>query len=241
MNIDKIIKWFMPKEERFHALLERATQNLLLAARALGYGGAVTMWFTSVEERLREVLGVGASPLIPDVYNSSIDWRDETSLMDPEDEPDVARLTDHHEVDLEPLLREAVQLAEPIAPRVPALVAGHRYDISIAIQIILSKYAYHLPLYRQSQILARYGVRIDRSTLAGWVGAAAAELQPLHDRLLEVLFSQEEIRHDLVVVEQMILRPFDGREHVECFVDHFQPVVQFAQVELQNGILWVLL
>jgi uncharacterized protein len=34
----------------------------------------------------------------------------------PEDEPDVARLTDHHEVDLEPLLREAVQLAEPIAP-----------------------------------------------------------------------------------------------------------------------------
>jgi len=37
-----------------------AVQNLLLAARALGYGGAVTMWFTSVEERLREVLGIPA-------------------------------------------------------------------------------------------------------------------------------------------------------------------------------------
>jgi len=33
MNIDKAIKWFMPKEERFHELLEKATQNLLLAAK----------------------------------------------------------------------------------------------------------------------------------------------------------------------------------------------------------------
>jgi predicted phosphate transport protein (TIGR00153 family) len=33
MSIDKVIRWFMPKEERFHELLEKATQNLLLAAR----------------------------------------------------------------------------------------------------------------------------------------------------------------------------------------------------------------
>ena len=33
-----------------------------------------------------------------------------------DDEPDVARLTDHHELDLEPPVREAIQLAEPIAP-----------------------------------------------------------------------------------------------------------------------------
>jgi predicted phosphate transport protein (TIGR00153 family) len=33
MNIDKVIKWFMPKEERFHELLEKASQNLLLAAK----------------------------------------------------------------------------------------------------------------------------------------------------------------------------------------------------------------
>ena len=49
---------------------------------------------------------------------------------------------------------------------------------------MVSKHADHLPLYRQSQILARQGVRIERSTLAQWVGAAAAELQPLHDHLL---------------------------------------------------------
>ena len=33
MNVDKLIKWFMPKEERFHELLEKATQNLLRAAK----------------------------------------------------------------------------------------------------------------------------------------------------------------------------------------------------------------
>ena len=33
-----------------------------------------------------------------------------------DEEPDVARLTDHHELDLETPVREAIQLAEPIAP-----------------------------------------------------------------------------------------------------------------------------
>jgi uncharacterized protein len=33
MKADKVIKWFMPKEERFHELLERATKNLLHGAQ----------------------------------------------------------------------------------------------------------------------------------------------------------------------------------------------------------------
>jgi len=36
--------------------------------------------------------------------------------LDPAVEPEIARLTDHHELQLEPILREAIQLAEPIAP-----------------------------------------------------------------------------------------------------------------------------
>ncbi|MGI9030953.1 MAG: nitroreductase family protein [Ilumatobacteraceae bacterium] len=35
-----------------------AVQNLLLAARALGYGGALTMWHHAVEDELRELLGL---------------------------------------------------------------------------------------------------------------------------------------------------------------------------------------
>lgn len=51
-----------------------------------------------------------------------------------DDEPDVARLSDHHELDLETPVREAIQLAEPIAPvcrpDCPGLcvVCGERLD-----------------------------------------------------------------------------------------------------------------
>ena len=44
--------------------------------------------------------------------------------------------------------------------------------------VLVSKYADHLPLYRQSEIYAREGVDLDRSTLADWVGAASYLLSP---------------------------------------------------------------
>ena len=49
--------------------------------------------------------------------------------------------------------------------------------------VLVSKYADHLPLYRQSQIYARGGLDLDRSTLADWVGGAHALLEPLVDAL----------------------------------------------------------
>jgi transposase len=70
------------------------------------------------------------------------------------------------------------------APAPARLVEGGLPTEAFVADVVVSKYADHLPLYRQSQILARQGVRIERSTLAQWVGAASAELQPLHDRLL---------------------------------------------------------
>jgi transposase len=45
--------------------------------------------------------------------------------------------------------------------------------------VLVSKYADHLPLYRQSEIYAREGVDLDRSTLAGWVAKSSALLAPL--------------------------------------------------------------
>jgi hypothetical protein len=49
--------------------------------------------------------------------------------------------------------------------------------------VLVSKYADHLPLYRQSGIYARHGVDLARSTLADWVGRSAALLDPLVDAL----------------------------------------------------------
>jgi transposase len=49
--------------------------------------------------------------------------------------------------------------------------------------VLVAKYGDHLPLYRQSQIFAREGIDLDRSTLAGWVGKATALLEPLADAI----------------------------------------------------------
>ncbi len=49
--------------------------------------------------------------------------------------------------------------------------------------VLVAKYGDHLPLYRQSQIYAREGVELERSTLAEWVGSAARLLRPLVDAL----------------------------------------------------------
>jgi transposase len=70
------------------------------------------------------------------------------------------------------------------APAKPRLIEGGMPTEATIASVIVSKYADHLPLYRQSQIYARQGVDIDRSTLAFWVGKAAYELRPVHDALL---------------------------------------------------------
>ena len=49
--------------------------------------------------------------------------------------------------------------------------------------VLVSKYADHQPLYRQSGIFAREGVELDRSTLADWVGKSTALLEPLADAI----------------------------------------------------------
>ncbi len=50
-------------------------------------------------------------------------------------------------------------------------------------QVLVAKYADHLPLYRQETIFGRAGLAIPRSTLAQWVGTCGVRLQPLVDAL----------------------------------------------------------
>src|SRR5271163_2696581 len=70
------------------------------------------------------------------------------------------------------------------APALARLIEGGLPTEATVAQVLVSKYADHLPLYRQAQIYARQGIDLDRSTLADWVGHAAGHLRPLHERLL---------------------------------------------------------
>lgn len=63
-------------------------------------------------------------------------------------------------------------------------------------QVLVSKYADHLPLYRQEQIFARAGVHLPRSTLADWIGRCGVELQPLVDALRDQLLTHTVLHAD---------------------------------------------
>jgi transposase len=59
------------------------------------------------------------------------------------------------------------------APAPARLIEGGLPTKATVAQVLVSKYADHLPLYRQAQIYARQGIDLYRSTLADWVGHAA--------------------------------------------------------------------
>jgi transposase len=70
------------------------------------------------------------------------------------------------------------------APAPARLIPSGLPTEAMIAHVLVSKYADHLPLYRQAQIYSRQGVDLDRSTLAGWVGRAAFELRPVFDALI---------------------------------------------------------
>jgi transposase len=82
------------------------------------------------------------------------------------------------------------------APAPPRLIEGGIPTEALIADVVVSKYANHLPLYRQAQIFSRQGIPLDRSTLASWVGAAAAELEPLHERLVVILKGMDKLFAD---------------------------------------------
>jgi transposase len=70
------------------------------------------------------------------------------------------------------------------APAPARLIPSGLPTEATVAHVLVSKYAGHLPLYRQAQIMGRQGIDIDRSTLADWVGRAAFELRPVFDALI---------------------------------------------------------
>jgi transposase len=68
---------------------------------------------------------------------------------------------------------------------------------------LIQKYLDHLPLYRIEKISERHGVRIARSTLAQWIGQLGVSLQPLVDRLVELLKQGKVLHADETPVQQL--------------------------------------
>ena len=78
-------------------------------------------------------------------------------------------------------------------------------------QVLVAKYADHLPLYRQEGIFARAGLAIARSTLGAWVGMCGVQLQPLVDALKGEILGHAVLHADETPVQ--MLKPGNGKTH----------------------------
>jgi len=75
--------------------------------------------------------------------------------------------------------------------------------------VLVSKYADHLPLYRQSEIYEREGIELERATLAGWVARSCQTLSPLVDALKQYVLEAGKIHGDDIPVP--VLAPGYGK------------------------------
>jgi len=75
--------------------------------------------------------------------------------------------------------------------------------------VLVSKYCDHQPLYRQSEMYARQGVELERSTLADWVGGSARLLQPLVEALRRYVMAASKLHADDTPVP--VLAPSTGK------------------------------
>ena len=95
------------------------------------------------------------------------------------------------------------------APAPPRLIEGGLPTEALVAHVLVARYADHLPLYRQAQILARQGVALERSTLASWVGYAAAEIAPVVSRLRVIVLGSARVFADETTLP--VLDPGRGR------------------------------
>jgi transposase len=95
------------------------------------------------------------------------------------------------------------------APAPARLIEGGIPTEALVAHVLVARYADHLPLYRQAQMMARQGVILERSTLSFWMGYAAAEVAPVVARLREIMLTSTRIFADETVVP--VLDPGRGR------------------------------
>jgi transposase len=92
-------------------------------------------------------------------------------------------------------------------PAPDGLWPGSMVDVSVVAGIVVDKFAYHLPLYRQHQRFGLNGLTVARSSLTHWVGKGSALLKPIYGEEDEIAFT---------------FSPSRARTHVEKMLGVFE-------------------
>jgi transposase len=91
---------------------------------------------------------------------------------------------------------KACQAHVVIADRLPEPIEKGLPGPGLLAHVIVSKFADHMPLYRQERTLARQGVAISRQTLCDWMATCAALLKPIYDAMVKAVLKSQAIQTD---------------------------------------------
>ena len=112
------------------------------------------------------------------------------------------------------VLRSELQIEDPdrqaflIAPLPETIRPKGMADASLLADILINKYVYHLPFYRQIQKYKELGVLLNDATINDWFAAVCEKLRPLYDKLREQIMSS-----DYIQVDESTLPVIDNEKH----------------------------
>lgn len=98
-----------------------------------------------------------------------------------------------------------------IASLPESLLTRCQADESLLADVMVKKFGDHLPLYRQSEIMAREGIHISRQTLCKWMLRAGLALKPLYNEMLSLVLQSNNIFYDETPID--MLSPGKGKTH----------------------------
>jgi len=99
------------------------------------------------------------------------------------------RVIEHHQVEYgpSPEVAKERQINPFLAPLPPSPLEGCKAGPQLLAQLLVQKYMFHLPLYRQEEVFQQAGLWIPRQTLCDWVMGTAFQLKPIVNEILSQL------------------------------------------------------
>ena len=148
--------------------------------------------YHGLREETRVVLPEGVNPddyeVIGHDYTRLLHYRQAELWVECVDRPVLRMKSDKQSL--------SADIRQAAAPR--AIIGGNHVAADMLAQLIVNKFSYHLPEYRQVRMLADLGVRLSRSTINTWIHAVAARLYPLYESQCEAVRSQGYLQVDEV-------------------------------------------
>jgi transposase len=119
---------------------------------------------------------------------------------------------------MRPVIKRKDTEALSCPPAPPAVLEKSLADVSLLAGLLIDKFRYHLPLYRQHQRLAHAGIRLSRGTLTQWVQRTVALLEPIYYALLSSILQSQMLTMDETPIKA------GRREQGKLHTGYFWPV-----------------